>query len=227
LSEAGVDEKARINLLALPQSSLDDLRAAYEGDEKVEAAASALARVLGHLTASGFGRYVRFDASLVRGLAYYTGTVFEIWERSGQLRAVCGGGRYDDLLASLGGADLPALGFGMGDVVLGELLKDLGLAPETGLEIDDFVVCVSEDQREVALGVGAALRRRGRRVLYDLQTRGVSRQFKAANRVGAARAIVVGPDEVARGVVTERDMASGVESDLLLNDLLERPEDES
>ena len=81
------------------------------------------------LDAMGLGEFVDFDLTIVRGLAYYTGTVFELFDAQRSLRAICGGGRYDDLLERVGGVDLPALGFGMGDVVLGELLKERGLAP--------------------------------------------------------------------------------------------------
>ena len=220
LEEAGIGEDTRARLLDLPGLALDELRARYGGDEAVSAAADALDAVLAHLTSAGFADYVRFDAGLVRGLAYYTGTVFEVWERRGDLRAVCGGGRYDDLLASLGGVDLPALGFGMGDVVLGELLKDLDLVPDSSLEIDDFVVCVSPEERSTALAVGSALRGQGRSVVYDLRERGVGRQFKTANQAGAARTVVVGPDEVARGVVIARDMSSGKETEIQLARLL-------
>ena len=219
LGAAGVEPPAVEGLLELPRLGIDDVRALYPDDEGVQGTAAGLGRVLEHLDAAGFGEYVRFDAGLVRGLAYYTGTVFEIWERSGQLRAVCGGGRYDDLLATLGGVDLPALGFGMGDVVLGELLKDLELVPDATLEIDDFVVCVSPEVRGRALAIGAALRRAGRRVVYDLKERGVGRQFKTANQVGAERAVVVGPAEIGRGVVVVREMATGAESEMAIAEL--------
>ncbi len=164
----------------------------------------------------GLGSYVAFDARLVRGLAYYTGLVFEVWDRKGALRAVCGGGRYDDLLASLGGVDLPAVGFGMGDVVLGELLRDRDLVPTPVRGADDFVVCVSEEVRPAAMRVVRALRDSGRSVTFDLRARGVGRQFKAADRAGVSRVIVVGPDELARGVVRLREMTSGEESDVPL-----------
>ena len=75
----------------------------------------------------GLGDFVEIDLTIVRGLAYYTGTVFELFDAGRTMRAICGGGRYDNLLEALGGVELPALGFGMGDVVLGELLKDRGL----------------------------------------------------------------------------------------------------
>ena len=86
-------------------------------------------RVVDALDAMGLGEFVELDLTIVRGLAYYTGTVFELFDAGRTLRAICGGGRYDSLLAALGGVDLPALGFGMGDVVLGELLRDRGLVP--------------------------------------------------------------------------------------------------
>jgi histidyl-tRNA synthetase len=220
LSEAGVGDDSRDRLLRLPEMGLEELEAVYEGDVRVADAAAAVGTVLAHLSSAGFEEFLRFDAGLVRGLAYYTGTVFEVWERSGQLRAVCGGGRYDDLLASLGGPDLPALGFGMGDVVLGELLRDLDLVPDDAIGIDDFIVCLSPDVRGTALAVGAALRRTGRRVVYDLKERGVGRQFKTANQLGAARTVVVGPDELERGVVLAREMGSGGQSEIPLRDLL-------
>ena len=91
-------------------------------------------RVVDALDAMGLGEFVEVDLTIVRGLAYYTGTVFELFDAGRTLRAICGGGRYDGLLQALGGVDLPALGFGMGDVVLGELLRERGLAPIGRLE---------------------------------------------------------------------------------------------
>lgn len=219
LAAAGVPGDAVEDLMALPGLGLDDLEAAYGDRPAVMEAAGALERVIRYLEAARLGEYIRFDASLVRGLAYYTGTVFEVWERTGELRAICGGGRYDDLLASLGGVDLPALGFGMGDVVLGELLEDLDLLPGMAVPVDDFIVCVSETERAAALEVAAALRGSGRRVVYDLRERGVGRQFKAADQAGAARVLVVGPDELARGVVVAREMSTGEESEIPLETL--------
>jgi len=226
LETAGLDAKVAGRVVELTGKSLEELAEAYARDEAVTTAAERLSTVLGHLDAVGFGGYARFDASLVRGLAYYTGTVFEIWERSGELRAICGGGRYDSLLQSLGGVDLPALGFGMGDVVLTELLKDRDLFPRDVRRIDDYIICVSEAERAAALGLARALRDQGRRVVYDLRARGVARQFKAANQAGAERAIVVGPDELERGAVSVRDMSSGVEREVRLETLRE-PDDRS
>ncbi len=219
LQKAGLDSETSTRLLSLESASVEDLRAQYSEVEGVRVAADRVSTVISYLEAGGFGEYVRFDGSLVRGLAYYTGTVFEIWERSGKLRAVCGGGRYDDLLGALGGVHLPALGFGMGDVVLCELLKDLDLVPTEARRVEDYLICVTEAERAPALELARALRERGRRVTYDLRFRAVGKQLKAANQAGAARAIILGPDELARGVASVRDMTSGEVSERTLESL--------
>jgi len=108
---------------------------------EVKAHMDGLRRYIGHLESFGIASWVDLDFSIVRGLAYYTGIVFELFDAKGELRAVCGGGRYDNLLKDLGGVDLPALGFGMGDVVLGELLKERNLMPAAaGTGADLFFV---------------------------------------------------------------------------------------
>ena len=211
LAAAGVSEAQAGRLLDALGLTLEEIAATHAAEGPLASAAARLATVFAHLEAAGFGDFLRFDARLVRGLAYYTGTVFEIWDRRDELRAVCGGGRYDDLLRALGGVDLPALGFGMGDVVLAELLRDRGLAPAPARRVDDYIVCVTEAERPAALALARALRDRGRHVLYDLRSRGVGRQFKAAHQAGAGRAIILGPDEVARAAASVRDMASGAE----------------
>jgi histidyl-tRNA synthetase len=221
LQEAGADESGSRQLLRLAELDLAQLVSAAGDDPAVGDAAARLGRVMAHLESFGLGDYIRFDPSLVRGLAYYTGTVFELWDRKGEFRAICGGGRYDQLLAAVGGPDLPALGFGMGDVVLGELLKSRGLVPPAPSPIDDYVICVTPEQRPVALRLVHGLRDRGRRVAYDLASRSVGRQFKAANQAGAERAIVIGPDEVASDEAMVRTMGSGAEERVKLEALLE------
>jgi histidyl-tRNA synthetase len=172
------------------------------------------------LDALGWGDQVAFDISIVRGLAYYTGIVFEIFDRQGELRAICGGGRYDDLLGALSGVDLPALGFGMGDVVLGELLKERGLAPDPEPALDYYVVAVTDDEASLVRRVANALRGRGHSVAYGLRGAGVGRQFKDANARGARNAVVLGPDEVAVGEAVVREMTSGEERRVSLTELL-------
>jgi histidyl-tRNA synthetase len=152
-----------------------------------------LGELFGHLGA--LRRYCRVDFRIVRGLAYYTGIVWEIHDRKGQLRAIAGGGRYDKLIQQIGGADLPALGFGMGDVVLGELLKDRGLAPKPDWGLDCYVVIADESLRPDALKLIHQLREAGIAVDYSLTPARVGKQFQTASALGARYAVVVGPDE--------------------------------
>jgi histidyl-tRNA synthetase len=127
--------------------------------------------------------WISLDLSIVRGLAYYTGIVFELFDAKGELRAICGGGRYDTLLESLGGVDLPALGFGMGDVVLTELLRDRGL--NVTVDAPDFWVAATTDSEEPnVVRTATALRRLGASVEYALRKQQVAKQRKAAQSAG-------------------------------------------
>ncbi len=171
------------------------------------------------LTAMQLGEYVEVDLRIVRGLAYYTGIVFELFDRQGELRAICGGGRYDRLLELVGGEPLPAVGFGMGDVVLGELLAERGLIPAYARSLDYFVVSISAEQRPEALRIAHALRDRGSSVAYSLKEQSVTKQLKAAAREGAREVLIVGPDELARGCVVARNMGSGGEREIALSEL--------
>jgi histidyl-tRNA synthetase len=165
-----------------------------------------LRRVVDALGAMGLGEFVEVDLTIVRGLAYYTGTVFELFDAGRTLRAICGGGRYDGLLEALGGVDLPALGFGMGDVVLGELLKERGLAPTGAASIEVFLAGISEDDLPFVLGLTHELRDAGLRVEYALGTQAVGKQLKLADARGARVAVVIGPDDRARGEVMVKDL---------------------
>ncbi len=151
------------------------------------------------------------DFKIVRGLAYYTGIVWEIHDRKGELRAVAGGGRYDTLLKQVSGVDLPALGFGMGDVVLTELLKDRELLPKLESELDCYVVIAEESLRPNALALIHELRDAGLAVDYPLAPEKVGKQFQMASALGARRAVVVGPDEWAAGEVTLKNLATGTQ----------------
>ena len=176
-------------------------------------------RYLGYLGDAGFAESVVFDTRIVRGLAYYTGTVFEIFDRKGALRAICGGGRYDDLLGRVSASNLPAVGFGMGDVVLGELLRERGLLPEARPAADWFIVAIGEEQQPMVRRAASALRAGGASVAYSLRSIGVGKQFKEAGARGAARALVLGPDEVARGEAVVKEMKSGAETMVSLEEL--------
>jgi len=220
LVEAGADADAATRVLGLTGMGLEDLSRHYGAVPAVADRLGRLSQFQAQMEAAGLADFVQLDVRLVRGLAYYTGLVFELWDRRGKFRAICGGGRYDDLLEAVGGPALPALGFGMGDVVLAELLRDRSLVPGSENVVDDFVIHVSEEQLPAALRIVHALRIRGRRVGFDYRSRAVVRQFKVANQVGAARVIVVGPEEVARSECVVRSMDTGEEMRLSLDELL-------
>jgi histidyl-tRNA synthetase len=168
--------------------------------------------------------FVEIDFSIVRGLAYYTGTVFELFDREGKFRAICGGGRYDTLLASLGGVDLPAVGFGLGDVVLGELLKDRGLRPATPASIDCFVAAIDEADLPGLLRLVHRMRDGGLSVEYSLDrpVPKLGKQLKLAGARGARLAVVIGPDDRERGEVQLRDLDARTQLAVPLDAVIER-----
>jgi histidyl-tRNA synthetase len=189
--------------------------------EKAQAVVAKLAarlaewrRLLEGLAAMGLARFVTVDLGVVRGLAYYTGFVFEAFDRKGELRAIAGGGRYNNLVAKLGGPDLPAVGFAIGDVTMGLLLEARGLAPAYVSAAEVYAVLGGEAERKVAFADINALRAAGFRVEYPLKPLAFGKQFKAALESGAKVALIYGSDEVARGVVKLRDLGARTERDV-------------
>ena len=182
------------------------LEAELERAPAAQAAAAPLRATYAALDAMGLADFVDLDLTIVRGLAYYTGTVFELFDAGRTLRAICGGGRYDNLLAALGGVDLPALGFGMGDVVLAELLKERGLGPAATAGLDVFVAAVTGGDVPHVLAVAHELRDAGLRVEYGLSAAPLRKQLDLAAARRSRYAVVVGPDEWARGQVVLRDL---------------------
>lgn len=147
-----------------------------------------LQRVLDNLAARGLGGFVKIDYNVIRGLAYYTGVVFEAFDKKGEFRAIAGGGRYDNLvkLMSGGKVDLPALGFGMGDVVLLELLKARGLLPKFDAGVDVFCLIEDEVLRPESLKLITELRAAGKVVEYSFTPSKADKQFKRAMELNAA-----------------------------------------
>jgi len=172
-----------------------------------------LRRLFELLDAYGLTERVRFDASVVRGLAYYTGVVFEAFDTAGQLRAICGGGRYDRLLGTLGGKDLPAAGFGFGDAVIGELLAERGKLPELSRRLGAVVYPFTEALRPAAIRLARKLRSGGASVELVLGQPRLKRALADADRAGARQAYLLGPDEFKRGMVRVRNLESGEERD--------------
>lgn len=220
VAEAKVSEEVATAVVDIfRHTEFEAVRDAYGETEGVGPEIARMGELIGALTAMGLGDYVRFDLTIVRGLAYYTGIVFELFDVAGELRAICGGGRYDNLLKTVSGTDLPALGFGMGDVVLRELLADRGLLPKSGQGVDYFLVAVGPEQRDAVLSLAHALRDAGNSVEYGLRPQGVGKQFKTASALGARRVVVLGPDEVAEGVAQVKEMETGQERRVPLAEL--------
>ena len=182
------------------------------------------------LRARGLADFISIDVGIVRGLAYYTGIVFEAFDRPGKFRAIAGGGRYDNLISQLsdGAVSLPALGFAMGDVVLGELIDEIPLAREAMQEliaserkIDIYVVIAKEERRADALAQIQQLRDCEYRVDYPLTPTKVARQFQAAEELNARIALLYG-DEWPQ--VKVKNMASAQQELISKQDLLSRVE---
>ncbi len=176
------------------------------------------APLLGQFDARGLRDFVEVDLSIVRGLAYYTGMVFEAFDRSKSMRALAGGGRYDDLLADLsdGSVNLPAIGFGMGDVVLGNLIEETPAAREnrertlaSSPSAEIYVVIADEARRREALSLIQSLRDAGWRIDFPLDSAKVGKQFQAAEAIGARFAVVVGNEWQ---LVRAKDLATRAET---------------
>ncbi len=197
-------------------NSLETLKNTLEKDSE---ALNELQTLFEAIESYGISDWVEFDGSIVRGLAYYTGCVFEVNDREGKFRAICGGGRYDKLLSTLGGKDLPATGFGFGDMVIMEVLAEKDLLPELLSGVEDVVIPLSPDLRNVAVKVASALRSSDRLVDLVLDDKKMKWAFKHAERIGATRIVLVGKEEWSRQKIKIKDLETGEETELSLEDL--------
>jgi histidyl-tRNA synthetase len=221
LGAAGVGDDVGNRVLDLARPwTIDDLRAQFpNAGEHVER----MERYLGMLKALGVGEWVKLDLTIVRGLAYYTGIVFEIFDRQGEFRAICGGGRYDTLLSSLGGVDLPALGFGMGDVVLGELLRSRGLMPASEPSIHYWVAYDEPEVLPLAMQIATLLRKYGYAVEYALRDQSFDKQLKAARSAGAVAAVLLRREALASSQsITLRRLADKAEETMTIQAWMEQ-----
>jgi histidyl-tRNA synthetase len=217
LSELGLEDSA----IQTIQSTLaiKDMNSLEKNLGKESSAVMELTSLFSALDAYGISEWIEFDASIVRGLAYYTGPVFEAHDRAGELRAICGGGRYDKLLSTLGGKDLPATGFGFGDMVIMELLAEKGLVPELIGGVDDVVIALSPELRNAAMSVATSLRNTGKSVDLVLEDKRLKWAFKHAERSGAQRLVMVMPDEWKEGKVKIKDLETGEEEEVFIESL--------
>ena len=160
-----------------------------------------LQAVFENLSARGLEDFVEVDLGIVRGLAYYTGPVFEVFDIGKGMRAVAGGGRYDQLVELIGGVAMPACGFAMGDMVIADLIREseapaalLEIAINSDRDIDVFVVLADSEKSDACMQVAQSLRESGRRVQFSLADAKVGKQFQAAEQAGAKFAVVVGSE---------------------------------
>jgi histidyl-tRNA synthetase len=163
---------------------------------------------------------VVFDASIVRGFAYYTGTVFEAFDLNGENRAILGGGRYDNLVSVISGTSIPAIGFGMGDVVLELVMKASGVWTATEGELIAAVCFASGDCVAYAVDLASKLRKRGIPALISPESRSLSSQMKDASRHGATFALIVGEKEKESGTVTVKRMSDGSQKTVTIGEAI-------
>lgn len=201
------DYALEMGLSAKQRDGLKDVLANYDLWQKSEE----LSRLFAALEVLGARDYLKFDPNIMRGLLYYTGTVFEAFETSGSVkRAILGGGRYDNLLADVGGTPLSGMGFAMGDVVLGIVLQEAGLLPEFPLTPAPVLVTVFDESLMLkSFALAADLRREGLNVMVYPEVAKLPRQFKFADKMKMKAALVLGPDEDAKGQVVVKNLSSG------------------
>ena len=209
------------NEIGLTNVQLDGLKTLLADSERWRKS-DELVRLFSALESLGVSEYVRFDPNIVRGLLYYTGTVFEAFDISGSVRrAIFGGGRYDNLLRDVGGESLSAVGFAMGDVVVSLILQDLGLIPVLPISPAPILVTVfSPELLPASLRLAADLRAAGMNVTSFPEPAKLPRQFKFADRMGMKIVLVIGPDEATAGKVTLKNLGDGTQFTLTREEIL-------
>ena len=166
-----------------------------------------LVRIFEILSSLGVAEFVKFDPRIIRGLDYYTGTVFEAWDVGGDGRAILGGGHYDNLVGDVGGVPLPGVGFAMGDVMITILLEKYGLLPKENIMKSQVLVTIFDaDSYSASAAISAKLRSEGLDVICFPEAVKLQKQLKFADRMGIKIVVVVGPDEIQRGSVGVKNL---------------------
>jgi histidyl-tRNA synthetase len=181
-----------------------------------------LTRFFQALEILGVRDWVSYAPYIMRGLDYYTGIVFEAWDIDGEFRAILGGGRYDDLVDIIGGERVPGVGFAMGDVVLGLVLKKFGCIPASLNQppAKILVTVFNENLQAHSMKVARTLREAGLNVFYYPEAVKIARQFKFGDKAGMKIAVVVGPDEAAQGKITIKDLSTGNQQTLTIEEAI-------
>lgn len=196
--------------IGLTAEQLNGLKAILD-DRELWRKSPDLVRFFDYVKALGVSEYIRYAPHIIRGLDYYTGTVFEAWDCDGEFRAILGGGRYDNLVAAVGGEQIPAVGFAMGDLVISLVLKKFGCLP-ANLDISPAPVLVTifdEEGRQASMDLASRLRQAGVKVSLYPEVVKLPRQFKYGDRMGMKVAAVLGPDERLNGTVTLKNLRTG------------------
>lgn len=192
--------------------------AQFTHSDASQQALSDLQKLFTVLAQAGIGPAVQLDLTIVRGLAYYTGIVFEVFDRKRSMRAVAGGGRYDSLTERLGGVKIPCVGFGMGDVVLADLLAERNLLPAPTPQIDVWLVSFTNNM-ELLFATAAQVRALGLSCSHILAASKVGKQLESANVAGAKAVIFVDGDRAPAGMFEYKILATGAQSTLSLADI--------
>lgn len=220
LEELGLDKSVVEKLTqVLTVKSVDGIKEVLGEESK---AVQQISKLMMLCQAYGIEDWILFDASVVRGLAYYTGVVFEAFDRKGVLRAIAGGGRYDKLLETFGGEPTPAAGFGFGDAVIVELLKERNILPSfesTG--VDTVVFAMDEGIYPAALDIANKLRAAGQSVDLVLESKKTKWVFKHSDRIGAKYCAIIGSEEYENGEVSIKDLQMGEQSNVSVDSLEE------
>lgn len=226
LQELGMDRDQASNVEELVAVSgpiteaFEEVRELAPDDPEAQDAIERMEALIRSLESRGIAAAVEIDLSIVRGLAYYTGLVFEVFDQQGDLRAVCGGGRYDELVELFDGQPTPAVGFAIGDAVIEELMKREGVWPAETLRTDVYVLPVSDGEQQVAQELATDLREEGLTVESDLADRSVGSQLGYAETIGAELTIIAGSRDLEQDAVTLKDMDSGDEELVPLEELV-------
>ena len=219
MTEAGLDESQITQLLEyLEMDDLGTLSGELSGCGGIEA----LQELMGLVETAGFRNCCIFDMTIVRGLSYYTGPVFEINHPEKKHRAICGGGRYDSLLSTYGGETIPAVGFGFGDVMILDVLEECDRSPELSRRLDYTVIPFDSEQIGSALKLATNLRDQGWSVECNFGMKKMKRALQQASESGAAKALLLFPEELNRGEVVVRDLELREQSSIEIGKLLGR-----
>jgi histidyl-tRNA synthetase len=200
----------------LSKSDLQELKDNLKDTEGIEE----LQHLMQLMETAGYINYLEFDISIVRGLSYYTGAVFEVNSPGKQHRAICGGGRYDSLLSTYGGETVPAVGFGFGDVVVLDVLKELERFPELPRTLDYTIIPFDSEQVGIALKIAAGLRLQGSTVDCNFSMKKMKKSMQQANESGAKNAILLFPEELSEDKVVIRNMQLREQKPIKISDLI-------